>query len=583
MVNATLLPTSQSTVPSFTVFADGTELPGTANIVSLLVNKTVNRIPTARIVFKDGKAASQDFPLSNGDALLPGKEIEITAGYHNDNESIFKGVVVKHSIRVGSNHQSYLTVECKDPVYSMSVGRRNRYFTDKKDSEAIEDLLQSYSLENQVEATSVTHRELVQYNSSDWDFLVSRAEINGKLVLVDSGTIAIAKPDFTAEPVVTLTYGATIQSLEATLDATHQHSTVSCVAWDPAVQKLAESEGETPTVEEAGNLSASDLAGVVSAETRQYRHTGNLPADELQSWASAQKLKNVLSKLRGVVRSKGLPQVKPGSIVELAGVGDRFNGKVLVSGVRHELSDGTWDMDIQFGLSPELFTQEYDVTDLPAAGLLPAVNGLQIGVVSRLQDDPADDEVRVLVKMPIVDPDAEGVWARVASLDAGEERGAFFRPEIGDEVVLGCLNDDPRKPIILGMLNSSKKPAPVKASDDNPEKGFYTRKKLKLVFNDELKSIRLETPQGYVLQLSEDEASILIQDGNNNKVELKSDGIALESAGDIQIKATGNVKIEGTSIEIAANSNFKATGNSSAELSSPGPAKIQGSIVRINC
>ncbi len=149
MVNTTLLPTAQSTdLPSFTVFADGNELPGTVNIVSLLVNKTVNRIPMARIIFKDGEAASQDFPLSNGDALLPGKEIEITAGYHNDNESIFKGVVVKHSIRIGSNRQSYLTVECKYPAYRLSIGRRNRYFTDTKDSEAIADMLQFYNLEN---------------------------------------------------------------------------------------------------------------------------------------------------------------------------------------------------------------------------------------------------------------------------------------------------------------------------------------------------------------------------------------------------------------------------------------------------
>jgi Rhs element Vgr protein len=580
--NATLLPTTQSTdLPSFTVVADGIELPGTVNIVSLLVNKTVNRIPTARLVFKDGDAASQDFPLSNSEALLPGKEIEIKAGYHNDNETIFKGVVVKHSIRVRGNHQTYLTVECKDKVYRLSVGRSNRYFTDTKDSEAIADLIQPYNLDKQIEATSVTHRELVQYNASDWDFLVSRAEINGKLVLVEDGKIAIAKPDFTSDPVVTLTYGATIQSIEATLDATHQHSTVSCAAWDPANQDLAEAEAETPAVEEAGNISASDLAGVVSAAAQQYRHTGNLPADELQSWASARKLKNVLSKIRGVVRCKGLPQVKPGSIVELAGVGDRFSGKVLVSGVRHELSDGTWDMDVQFGLSPDLFTQEYDVTDVPAAGLLPGVNGLQIGVVSQLEGDP-DGEDRVLVKMPIVDPDAEGVWARVACLDAGEERGTFFRPELEDEVVLGYLNDDPRKPIVLGMLNSSQKPAPVTASNDNPEKGFYSREKLKLVFDDELKSIRLETPQGYVLQLSEDEGSVLIQDGNNNKVELTSDGIAIESAGDIQIKATGNVKIEGTSIEITATSSFKATGNSGAEVSSSGTTKIQGNLVTIN-
>ena len=37
--------------------------------------------------------------------------------------------------------------------------------------------------------------------------------------------------------------------------------------------------------------------------------------------------------------------------------------------------------------------------------------------------------------------------------DAGENRGSFWRPEIGDEVVLGFLNSDPRDAIILGMLN----------------------------------------------------------------------------------------------------------------------------------
>ena len=138
--------------------------------------------------------------------------------------------------------------------------------------------------------------------------------------------------------------------------------------------------------------------------------------------------------------------------------------------------------------------------------------------------------------MPTVDTEAEGTWARMASLDAGNERGSFFRPEIGDEVVLGFLNDDPRDAVILGMLNSSDKPAPVKAQDDNHEKGFYTRDKLKLVFNDDLKSIRFETPKGNVVQLSEEKGHIFVADENGNKVELNTDGIAMESARDITIK-----------------------------------------------
>jgi Rhs element Vgr protein len=546
-----------------------------------LVSKTANKIPLARVIFKDGSAASQDFPLSNGDALLPGKEIEITAGYHNDRDLIFKGIVVKQSVRVKSNGSTYLVAECKDKAYRMSVIRKDRYFTEVTDSEAIETLIQDYDLEPEVQATDVQHRELVQYRATDWDFLVARAELNGRLVLADSGKLTVAPPEFSGDPVAQLTFGTNILSFDATLDATDQHADLRCAAWDPANQAMVESEAQAPAVEEAGNLASEALSGLVSEDARAYRHTANLLAEELQAWADAQRLKNVLSKVRGVAKCTGLAQVKPGQVIELDGVGDRFSGKVFVSGVRHELSDGAWEMDLQFGLWPALFAQENDVSELPAAALLPAVNGLQIGVVTQLQDDP-DGEDRILVRMPAVDPEAEGAWARVASLDAGNNRGAFFRPEIGDEVVLGFLNDDPRSPIVLGMLHSSNKPAPVTAADDNHEKGFYTRDGLKLVFDDELKSIRLETPKGNVVQLSEDESGILIEDQNGNKLELSADGMVLESVGELAIKASGDVNLEGANVNVSANASMKATGSSGAELSSSSVTVVKGSLVNIN-
>lgn len=615
MADDRLLPTSQSAdLPTFQIFAGGQELPSTANAIAVMVTLATNRIPTARLIFKDGDAAKEDFPLSNSAVLIPGQEIAILAGYHNDNNPIFKGIVVKQTLQVKSNHTTYLVVECKDRCYPLSLGRKSKYFPDATDSDAIEEILQAYGLEKTVEASSVKHRRLVQYDASDWDFLVSRSEANGQIVLVDSGKVTITKPDLSSTPTVKLTYGANILSLDAVLDATYQPNSITCLAWNPAEQAVVEAEAASPQVREAGNLAAADLAGKVAASSVRYTHTGHLSSDALQAWADAQKLRQVLSKIRGVARCKGLPQLKPGQVIELAGVGDRFTGNVFVSGVHHELSEGAWGMDVQFGLAPEQFTETFDVTDRPAAGLLPAVHGLQIGVVSQLEGDP-DGEHRILVTMPAVDPTAPGLWARVASLDAGKDRGAFFLPEVGDEVVLGFLNSDPSEAIVLGMLNSSKNPAPETAADANPIKGFYTREKLKLVFNDEKKIIRLETPKGYVLQLSEDEGAILIQDenqnkiqlnqdgialesgkditvkdANNNMVKLSADGIALESGKDITIKATGGVtiqatsdlKLEGMNIQLSANANFKASGNAGVDLSSSAITTIKGSLVNIN-
>ncbi|MDZ7695056.1 MAG: type VI secretion system tip protein VgrG [Balneolaceae bacterium] len=328
-------------------------------------------------------------------------------------------------------------------------------------------------------------------------------------------------------------------------------------------------------------MSEDELAGIVGGDNFSYRHSGQVLDTELQAWADAAMLKSRLAKIRGRVRCKGYPKIKPFDTLELSGIGDRFNGKVFVSGIHHQYSTDRWVTDVEFGLSPQWFYKEDDVTEKPASGLLPAVNGLQIGIVTQLQDDP-DGEHRVLVKLPMVDAENEGIWTRVATLDAGEERGSFFRPEIGDEVIVGFINDDPRDAVILGMMNSSAKPAPAEASDDNHEKGFVTREELKLWFNDDKKSIQLETPKGNKILLSEDEGGITLEDENGNTVKMSSDGIALESAADITLKASGDVTIEGTNVEQKANAQFKAEGSAGAEVSSSGTAKLKGSIVQIN-
>jgi uncharacterized protein involved in type VI secretion and phage assembly len=267
--------------------------------------------------------------------------------------------------------------------------------------------------------------------------------------------------------------------------------------------------------------------------------------------------------------------------VELAGFGKHFNGKHFISGVRHELKDNLWETSIQFGWWPELFTEQYAVNNAPASGIIPSVQGLQIGVVTQLESDPAS-EFRIQVKFPLMDNDAEGIWARVASLDAGDTRGCFFMPEVNDEVIVGFINDDPRDAVVLGMLNSSSKPAPLTPADDNHEKGIFTRSKMKILFNDDKKSMTLHTPAGKEIILDEDQNKILIKDENNNKIELSKDGIIIESCKDIKLKATADIKGEGVNIELKGSGNFKGEGSGGAKLTSSGTTDVKGSIVNIN-
>ncbi len=577
-----IVPTPESSdLPTFRLFSGGEEVSSENHLLAITVTYAVNKIPTARVTFLDGNVADEDYKISNSDLFIPGKEIEILAGYHSNENTIFKGIITAHGIKSRAKKSSVLEIECKDKAVKMTIGRRSAYYQDMSDSDIMEDLIGRYGLKSDVEATDLTHQEMVQYYSTDWDFLMERADANGKLVFVDDGTVMVKTPDTKQEPTLSLVYGSTMMEFEANIDSRNQFKNSKSASWDYSSQALFEEEGSSPGLKEQGNITADSLAEVASPEDYLLTHSGHVIDQELRSWASAQLLKSRLAKIIGRARCQGFGDLKPGQMIELSGVGDRFSGSAFCSTVRHNFTTGNWETDIQFGLSPEWFAKNEEIIDVPAAGLVPSVHGLQVGVVTQIEGDP-DGEDRVRVRMPTINPDDEGIWARISSLDAGEERGAFFMPEIGDEVILGFINDDPRDPIILGMLHSSAKPAPLQLSDDNHEKGFVTRSEMKVLFNDDKKSITIETPNGNLLTLSDDAGGITVEDENGNKLEMSSGGITIESAADINIKASGDLKFEGTNTNLKAGAQFKAEGSAGAEMSTSAVAVVKGSLVQIN-
>lgn len=581
MNNSGVIKTSKSAdLITFKLLIEGEELSSIYPVKNISVTKEVNKIPTAQVVLIDGEASNSEFKLSNEELVIPGKKIEITAGYHSDEETIFKGIIIKHNIKIREN-SSQLILECKDEAVKMTIGRNSKYFYESKDSAIVEKLIGDHGLSKDVEATSFEHKELVQYDATDWDFMLMRAQANGKLCFVDDGKVTVAKPNISQAEVETITFGATLLDFDGEIDARHQVKKVSSYAWNHAEQKLLEIEAKDPSVSLNGNLSSSDLSDIVKLDNLQLRHGGAVTDSELQGWADAKLLFQQLAKVRGRVRFQGIPSVKPNTILKLEGVGDRFNGKIYISGVSHSISEGNWTVNAQFGIDPKWFSESYDISSKPASGLLPSINGLQVGVVSQLQDDP-DGEERILVQIPIIDDKEEGIWCRVSSLDAGDKRGFFFRPEINDEVIIGFINDDPNDAVVLGMLHSSAKAAPIVASDDNHEKGLVTRSEMKVLFDDDKKTINISTPAGKIITLDEDQGNIIIEDDNSNKITIDDSGITMETPKDINLKASGDVNIEGMNVNVKASAEFKAEGSAGAEVSTSAIAVLKGSLVQIN-
>lgn len=565
--------------PTFAVLIEGEDISREYQLAALTVIKQVNRISTAKILLYDGNPASGAFEISSSELFIPGKEVEICGGYHSLEATLFRGIITGHGIKARQRRPSLLSIECRHSAFRMSLYRRSAYFVELKDSDLFSRLAENYSIDSEIEDTSVEHAELVQYNCTDWDFMLTRAEANGRHVLTNRSELQIGPPDFSADPVQTLTYGATLLEFEAEIDARDQIASVSSESWDSAGQELFSRDGSAEEVQAPGDLLFEELADVAAQPPPVQKSGGQLKEDELQAWADARLLKQRLAKVQGRARCTGI-DVNPGDLIDLEGVGERFRGRAFVSGVRHEFSGGPWTTDIDIGLPAEWFAETFPINSPPASGLLPAVSGLQIGVVTDLEDPDGED--RIKVRVPVISTEEDGLWARVSCLDAGAERGTFWRPEIDDEVVLGFLNDDPRDAIVLGSLNSSGKPAPLSGSNDNHEKGIVTRSGMKMIWNDDEVNLTVEFPRRHKLVFSETDSGVLIEDDSSNRIELNSSGISYESASDIKIKASGDIALEATNVELAASAQLKVEGGASAELSSSGTATISGSLVRIN-
>ena len=570
-----------SHLTTFTVKANGTALGGEYGIASLEIRREVNRIPKATLVLVDGDASAQSFAISEEDTLVPGVGIEILGGYASEETTLFKGVVTRHRVDIGARGGSRLTVEMRDAVFRMAIGRRSRNFTDVTDADVMEQLVAQHAgLTAEVTATTLTHPQIVQHQVSDWDFLIMRAEMAGFAVVCIDGTIKIEPPAVAGAAAARAVFGEALFSAELEIDAESQLSAVETGAWDAANQELVTAETEDASTPGPGDISGADLSetgGTGSAP----RHPGARDQAALDQWAAADMGRSRRAAVRGRVRVQGTDALLPGTLIELGGFGRRFNGPGFVSGVRHKLGQGDWITEALIGTHPLPHAERYAVAAPGAGGTIPPVRGLQIGVIAALEGDPAGED-RIQIRLPTITETDGLLWARQALLDAGDGRGTSFRPEIGDEVVVGFLDADPRDPVILGALHSSAKPNPITGSDDNHEKGIVTRSGMRVHWNDDTVVATLDTPAGNRIVLSEDEESILIEDQNGNKVEMNSDGIALESPGDIKLTATGDVKIEGTNVELTANASVKAEGSGGAELKSSATTVIQGSLVTIN-
>jgi uncharacterized protein involved in type VI secretion and phage assembly len=151
------------------------------------------------------------------------------------------------------------------------------------------------------------------------------------------------------------------------------------------------------------------------------------------------------------------------------------------------------------------------------------------------------------------------VWARVAVPFAGGSRGAFFIPDVGDEVVVSFLAGDPRAPIILGSLWNGHDTAPetIGGGGSSVDRWTITGKagtRIAIVEQPASSAtITFTTPGGLSGTLTDQDGSIEFKDSANTSVRIDSSGVTVNApTGQVQITAASSLSVTAPQVTVNA-------------------------------
>lgn len=216
-----------------------------------------------------------------------------------------------------------------------------------------------------------------------------------------------------------------------------------------------------------------------------------------------------------------------------------------------------------------------------------------------------DDDYKGMVKVAYFSYIKNGNttdWMRVAAPAAGKNKGMYFLPEVGDEVLVAFINDDINNPCVVGALWNKADEFPENAvNKDNNVKLIVTKSGVKISISDEKdkESVKITTPKNAEISICDEQNTITITDGSkknkliingdNGSIEIRSDSKLMLVSKEIEIKADKKVSISSKDLNINANSELKIDGTQvnigakgNAKLTASGIAEIKGSMVKIN-
>jgi uncharacterized protein involved in type VI secretion and phage assembly len=472
-----------------------------------------------------------------------------------EEEFLIEGEITGIEIHFNEKSEAPIIIRGYDIAHRLHRGRHNRSFLNETDADIVRKIAKEVGIkaEKNVQSSGETPEYVFQENQTNMEFLRERAARIGFELFVLGNELYFRKPD--GKDPLKLKWLVDISSFSTRITSAEQVSAVEVRSWDYTQKRLITSTASSEkVVTKTGSKRGSTTSTEFNLNNKPPKMTvvDQPVSTAKQAEAMAQALCDELGGeyIYADASSEGNPKIRPGRVVTLEGMGDRFSGKYYVTETRHFYNQ-------------RIYSTNFSVRGLRAGSLFATLASpvhlqpgqtFMVGIVTDNKDPKGWG--RVKVKFPTLTEEHTSHWARVVAPGAAGGRGFDCLPEINDEVFVGFEHGDIHRPYVIGGVWNGKDAPPEKV-DDSIQGGKVRLRTIKtrtghtLQFVEEDKGgsktgVSIKTAGGHRLYLNDSDACIEIETKGGHKVKMDDRGqsVSVNSTGNLSLKAQGNIEIK---------------------------------------
>jgi len=497
------------------------------------------------------------FIMDKSDQLFLGCSVSLTIEGRENEKLEFDGVITGVKVRKMSDAQSdTVIVEASSPDIFLNDGEHCRTFEDKTLKAIVDKILGEYQLDsNKVKPENAGDvlAYTVQYKESAFAFLTRLASKKAQWFYYDGKEIIFGAR---AQKKVTLEFGADLFSFDFSLKL--EDLNFKYLAYDYFENEVISSESGDKQI---SNLSTKAKYAYDVSEKKFKHDTQILYNHSLTKSKSQEHLDSRVKLLKsamtaGFIACNGASDdadLAAGceiNIIENYGQGDNKkkvdHGNYIITSISHSC-DRTGNYQNSFSAVPA----EIEVPPYSSPHAIPFCETQ----VAKVMDNNDPDQLG-RIRVQFLWQEAENTmtpWIRIVTPHAGDQKGFYFIPEIGEEVLIAFEGGNAEKPYVTGsMFHGKAAPDSAWVNADDDIKAIRTRSGHTIEFSDKDGSEELK-----IYDYNKDNYVITLE-SHSSKIKIESKGdIEMKAQGDLNIEAVGDMKIKAANIEMESQSDCK--------------------------